>query len=179
MTTSLRDSSQFIESVAARWARLGVLVNVDPAEQTPDLERLLLDTARAAAANSRLFVLAASWLAEYGEYVDGRRLAQLIEHELEPEYRPTLGMMLAWAGMHASAGSRFDAAVSACGLPIDARPLLDIEHGNPVFARLAERRASDLSRRWGRWMSEFHSKPGALRPREWIAKQNPALRPVE
>jgi hypothetical protein len=51
-------NSVLLDSVAARWVRLGVLLNVKAADQAPDVERLLLDTARVASANSRLFILA-------------------------------------------------------------------------------------------------------------------------
>ncbi len=41
--------------------------------------------------------------------------------------------------------------------------------------RLAERQASALSRKWGRWLPEFEPKYDALRPEEWVARKNPAL----
>jgi DNA-binding GntR family transcriptional regulator len=152
------------------------MFNVHPAENTPDVERLLLDTARAAAANSRLFVMAATWLAAYGDYVAKHRLARLIGDELEPEHRPTLGFLLDWVRSRGGAnGSRFNLAIDACGAAQDARPLTDLEHRSPVFSRLAEKRASPLSRKWGRWMSDFEAKTNAVRPAEWVAEQNPSL----
>jgi len=59
-------SESLHDSVASRWSRLGAMLNVKADEHTPDIERLLLDTARVASANSRLFILAASWLSLYG-----------------------------------------------------------------------------------------------------------------
>jgi len=98
---------------------------------------------------------------------------------LEPEHRPTLGFLLEWARRHgASTGSRFNLAIKACGpgaAGADARPLLDVERQNPRLAALARRRASELSRRWGRWLAEFEPKVDALRPDEWVAGNNPAL----
>src|SRR4051812_43582333 len=103
-------------SVAANWSRLGAMINVAPARQTPDIERLLLDTARVSPGNSRLFILAASWLALYGDYVARHRLARLIRDELEPQHRPTLGLALDWAAQHGDLnGSRFNLAIDACG----------------------------------------------------------------
>jgi hypothetical protein len=166
-----------LQSVAARWTRLGAMFNVQPSVTTPDIERLLLDTSRAASANSRLFVLAGTWLAGYGDYVAKHRLARLVRDELEPEHRPTLGFLLDWARSHGdSNGSRFNLAIAACGPATDARPLTDLEHRNPTFSRLAEKRASWLSRKWGRWMSDFEPKTDALRPAEWVAEHNPSLR---
>jgi hypothetical protein len=167
---------KLIDSVASRWARLGVMVNAAPARQTPDVERLLLDTARAAPANSRLFVLAAGWLARYGDYVAKHRLARLVRDELEPEHRPTLGFLLEWARTRGGQnGSRFNLAVKACRSAAEARPLSDVERRSPLFSRLAEQRASALSRKWGRWMQEFELKADALRPEEWVAGHNPEL----
>ena len=42
----------------ARWARLGVFLGVAPARRSPELERLLLDTARLAPGRARLFLSA-------------------------------------------------------------------------------------------------------------------------
>ncbi|MGE5610567.1 MAG: hypothetical protein ACM359_15060 [Bacillota bacterium] len=169
-------NTALLDSVASRWARLGAMLNVQAAQNTPDIERLLLDTARVASANSRLFILAASWLAQYGDYVAKHRLAKLIRDELETEHRPTLGLMLEWAKEHGDVnGSRFNLAIEACGAALDARPLFDVERRNALFAQLAEQRASSLSRKWGRWMADFELKTDALRPGEWIAEQNPSL----
>ena len=163
-------------SIAAQWARLGAMFNVESATETPDLERLLLDTARASSSNSRLFILAASWLARYGEYVAKHRLARLIGSELEREHRPTLGFLLEWAKDRGKSNAlRFNQAIQACGEAIDARPLSDLEYGNITYCRLAEQRASVLSRKWGRWMAEFEAKDHALRPAEWVATHNPSL----
>lgn len=169
-------NTELVNSVAARWASLGAMLNVR-AEPVSDVEKLLLDTARAASANSRLFILAATWLARYGEYVAKHRLAKLIRGELEAEYRPTLGLLLEWADVHAgkSKRSRFRIAITACGKATDERPLTDIERRNPVFSRLAKERASTLSVKWGRWISEFKAKNEALRGAEWIVERNPTL----
>lgn len=163
-----------IASAVNRWVRLGVMLNVAPADSTPDLERLLLDTARAASGHARLFILAASWLAMYGDYVARHRLVRLIRDELEAEYRPAMGMLLDWARSHGQR-CRLNQAIKACGRPANGRPLLDIDSASPELARLAEREASPLSRKWGRWFAPFDLKDDAIRPVEWIAAQNPAL----
>ncbi|MCY2952408.1 MAG: GntR family transcriptional regulator [Planctomycetota bacterium] len=166
-----------VDSVVSRWAQLGVMLNVREAGNTPDIEHLLLDTARVASANSRLFILAASWLALYGDYVTKHRLARLIGDELEPEHRTTLGFLLEWAKENGEGnGARFNLAIAACNAAADPGPLSDVERRNAAFSRLAEQRASALSRKWGRWLAEFELKSDALRPAEWIAKHNPTLR---
>lgn len=169
--------TRLVDSLASRWSRLGVMLNVNAADQTPDVERLLLDTARSASANSRLFILAAGWVASYGHYIAKRRLARLIHEELEAEYRPVLGLLLEWAQQNGeSSGFRFALAIKACG-PVDPnpKPLFEIERRNGLFTQLAKKRASILSSKWGRWMADFELKQEAIRPAEWVARHNPSL----
>jgi hypothetical protein len=169
-------NDKLLHSVAARWTRLGAMLNVKAASRTPDIERLLLDTARVCRANSRLFVLAASWLAFYGDYVARHRLANLIRRELEAEFRPALGLLLDWARENGvTNGSRFNLAIKACTPAATSEPLFDVERRTAVLARLAEQRASPLSRKWGLWASEFEVRTDAIRPAEWIAEHNPTL----
>lgn len=170
-------NDELMTSVASRWARLGVMINATPAEATPDIEQLLLDTVRVASANTRLFILATTWLATNVEYVARHRLAQFVRDKLDREHRPTLGLMLELAASNASSKKRWHLkiAIEACGSAIDARPLADVEQRNSFFARVAEQRASALSREWGRWIEDFDLKFDAIRPTEWLAAQNPAL----
>ena len=88
------------ESIASQWVRLGVMLNVGPARETPDVEHLLLDTVRVAGSNSRLFIMAASWLALCGDYVARRRLSVMVRDQLEPQFRPRMGFLLEWAQAH-------------------------------------------------------------------------------
>jgi hypothetical protein len=162
--------------IAGDWARLGVLFNAAPAARTPDLERLLLRTAREAPRNSRLLILAATWLLGYGEYVAKRRLAVMARDELAAEDRPVMGLMLEWVrGQSARHQHRFDEVIAQCPPARQAGPLLDICRGNRALRGLAEAQASALSRRWGRWMEDFAPRWTAIRPAEWVARHNPSL----
>ncbi len=175
MTTSTKKTRSATEAqVAAAWARLGVMFNVAAARQTPDVERLLLDTARLAPGNVRLFLLAASWLHRFSSYVAGHRLARLVHDELEVETRPVLGLMLEWAG-----GINLKYAIDVCRGSISQvdRPLSDAENGMAVLRRQAEQSASALSKKWGQWLSDetMRIKDDAIRPVFWVARHNPAL----
>ena len=170
-------SAELIESVAARWCQLGAMLNVQPTGQTPDIERLLLDTARVSSANSRIFILAGTWLALYGgDYVAKQRLAQKIGDELGSELRPVMGFLLEWAKQHSDSSKKhFDRAIRACGAARDFRPLLEVDRRNAFLTRLSKQQASALSRKWGRWMEDFELKANAIRPVEWITENNPSL----
>jgi len=170
-------NKDLMKSVAARWVKLGVMLNVQADTHESDLERLLLDTARVSSANSRLFTLAVTWLAEYGRYVDCRRLTRLVECELEIEFQPTLGLLLELAAKHSKGAKkcRFKSAIQACASANEPHPLFDVERRNSVFIRLAKQRASEISRKWGRWSAEIELKSDAIRPLRWVVSHNPSL----
>jgi hypothetical protein len=109
-------SSQRIESIEAGWSRLGVLLPVASAKESPDLERLLLESARQLPANARLFPIVASWLAEFGGFVAKHRLGRLITSELETLHQPALGLLLETA-IQLGAPKDLSQAVQACRPP--------------------------------------------------------------
>jgi hypothetical protein len=133
------------DKLAARWARAGAMFGATPSATPPDLERLLLDTARQMADNPRLLILAVSWLAKHGDRIDPQRLGDLIRSELDLSHQPAMGLMLASADQ-LTGGSRFAVAAAACTPATTPGPLFIIEHRNEAFRRLAEQRASTLSR---------------------------------
>lgn len=157
------------------WAQLGVLFNCKPSGESPDLERLLLDTARACPENGRLLPLVVTWLAEYGGFVARHRLKRLVISELDPDAQAVLGLILDEAVRHgAPRGLRIVTRVCApreVGAPLSAS-----RREKPSFAALGERRASDLSKRWGVWTQPVETKPDALRPVSWLLSQNPTYR---
>jgi hypothetical protein len=166
---------QTADILAAQWARLGAMFCVQTADQTPDVERLSLDTVCIAPAKSALFTMAATWLVRYAKLVDADHLTALIADELEPQHRPTMGLLLEWA-QSAVGNDSFADAIAACGAAVDYRPLFDVHRRYPNFAKLAEAQASPLSKKWGRWMTPIEFKFDALRPERWVLEQNPGLR---
>src|SRR5688572_1847017 len=116
-----------MNSLVASWTRLGAMFNVEPARRTPQLEQLLLETARHAARNSRLFTMAVTWLVYFGEYVAKQRLAQMIQVELENDHCPVMALLLESVVLHAPRHQhRFAQAIDACAPATDPRPLFDI-----------------------------------------------------
>lgn len=170
--------AEFDEQLTSRWVRLGALFNTAPARRTPDLERLLLDTARSAHRNIRLFIMAGTWLLGYSDYLAKRRLAALVREELEPEFQPVLGLLLETVQEISGddrVRARFRDAIAECRPAEIAKPLLDVNKRNPALRELSQQRASSLSRKWGRWLADFQPKFKALRPLHWIAEHNPSL----
>ena len=75
--------SEHLDNLIARWTRLGAGFSAESLPQTPDLERLILDTARHGPEMARLFIMAVTWLHLYGDLVARHRLRRLAREELE------------------------------------------------------------------------------------------------
>jgi hypothetical protein len=166
--------SDRLDKMISQWTRLGAGFTSDPSRQSPDLERLLLETARVAPGVARLFVMAATWLHRYGDLIAKHRLKRLIRDELEREHQSTLGLLLdiAQQGTHPA---QFASIVRELSPACEARPLFDIERTSVKLIERAERRASPISARWGLWCEEIEFKDDALRPASWLMSQNPSL----
>ena len=164
-----------IEAVAAQWARVGVLFNIVPAHDTPDLERLVVETAKVAHYDPRLFGMAATWLSRYGHFVAKHRLARLVGLELDVSQRALVGLLIDFA-QHFSRTRLLSEVTRVCQPLPPARPLFEVDRSNPVFARLVADHACELSRKWGLWTDDIEPGYDALRPVDWILAQNPIFR---
>ena len=157
------------------WARLGVLFNCRASRRTPDLEHLLLDTARACPDNARLLPLVVTWLAKYGQFVARHRLKRLVQTELEPEHSATLGLIVEEAVT--AGGTRELLIVSeVCEPRGPAGPLSRAQRAEASLVEVAKRHASEASARWGAWAPPVEPKPDAIRPVSWLLEHNPELR---
>ncbi len=167
--------SEQLDNLLQRWAGIGAGFNIEPADEDIDLERLLLDTARHAPENARLFTMAATWLHTYGDMIAKHRLKRLIQDELEPEARPILGLLLdtAQQGTHPL---EFETVIKQLEPANEPMPLFISSRRSTKLAQLAKRRASDISRRWSLWCQPIEFKDDAIRPASWIIERHPALR---
>lgn len=157
------------------WARVGVLFGCAPSRRTPDLERLILDTARNCPDNFRLFILSVSWLAQFSHFVAHHRLKRLVRDELDAESRAVLGLIIEEA---VAMGATRDllVAIDACEPRTDAIPLALVQRDSPTLAALALAHASERSKRWGVWAPPVAPKTSAIRPVGWILARNPEYR---
>ncbi len=161
-------------SVTRRWARVGVLFNVAPAPKSPDLERLIVETARAIPGNARLFPLVVGWLSAHGGFVAKHRLRRLAAGAL-PDERAVLGLLIESAIDH---GAPRDLAMvtEVCSPAREPGPLFEVQRSEAALRGTAERHASARSRRWGRWAPDVEPKADAIRPSSWILEHNPGYR---
>ncbi len=165
-----------LDNLIAEWSAIGAAFAITPdtGGRTPDIERMLLETARLAPRMARLFIMAATWLHEYGDLIAKHRLRRLIADELEPAHRPTLGLLLdiAQGGTHPP---EFASVIRTLPKMNPPRPLFEAERATAALAARAERRASATSRQWGLWCEDFEFKTDALRPAGWIMAHHPGL----
>lgn len=153
-----------LDNLIATWSSLGAGFAAEPLDAHDlDLERLLLDTTRHIPTMARLFTMAATWLHIYGDTIAKHRLIRLIDDELEPEYRPVLGLLLdtAQQGTHPRA---FESITKQLSPEASPKPLFESSRENGTLAEIAQRRASSLSRKWGLWAQPVELKRDAIRP---------------
>ncbi|MCA9272842.1 MAG: hypothetical protein KDA31_07340 [Phycisphaerales bacterium] len=157
------------------WAEVGVRTGGAPSGRTPDLERLLVETARHAPEDARLLQCGATWLVTFGQFVARRRLLRLVTDELNPEIQAILGLAI-------------DEAMQR-GAPLELRSLRDTWRplGDPVpllYAQReqralwanAEQNASDHSRHWGVYAPPIEFRPDDVRPPGWLVSRHPSYR---
>ena len=153
---------------------MGCGFNAQPSAETPDIERLMLDTARVMPQMSRLLIMGATWLHLYGDAVARHRLARLISDELEPQHHATMGLFLdiAQQGTHPH---RFESITRELPPAATPRALFDVYRELPGMSDRALQRASAISLRWGLWCEPVEWKMNAMRPARWIMQHNPSL----
>jgi hypothetical protein len=166
--------SDRLDQPISDWTRIGAGFGADPSPETPDLERLVLETARRAPGMARLFTMAATWLHRYGDLIAKHRLHRLIRDELEHEHRATLGLLLDIA-QQGTRPAQFASIIRELSPASEPRPLFDIERASAKLAERARRRSSLISARWGLWCEEIELKDDALRPAAWVMGRNPGL----
>ena len=162
------------QTVVAQWSRLGVLFNVPPSRQTPDLEHLLIDTAGQIPSNPRLLIMAVTWLSQYHKLVARHRLARIASKLEDANALAALGLLLDTVGTM-SHTDVLDIVKSVCRPAPVPMPLFVVDQASPGMAAFARTQASKLSKRWNLWTEAVDLKHDALRPLDWIMEKNPSL----
>jgi len=163
------------ERLIAQWARAGAMFGLSPADTCPDLERLLIATAARARGDSRLFIMAFTWLCRFGDLVAKHRLRRLIIDQLPREHWPVLGLLFDLV-RHQTRSPRFNAVVKTCAqaaLP-EPQPLFDVEARLAATHKIVQRDAVEASRTWHLWVRPIELKNDALRAPDWLIEQNPS-----
>lgn len=163
------------DSVYAAWTRLGFGFSVAPSDETPDLERLLLATARFSPDHPRLFLGAVNWVARWWTAVARLRLRQLIQEELEEPHRPVLAALIEEAARLSGGHKDLLDAISKCTPNKKAHPLFVVERGCASLVSAVEKGSSPAGKKWGCWFDPVEKKEDVLFAKNRVLHQNPTL----
>lgn len=163
-----------LESVLSRWVRLGIEFNVEPVKSTPDVEKLIVDTACCLPEFARLLPTVSTWLSQNYRSVCRHRLARYAADISDRDVSAALGILLS-ESMKTANTDHFNLVLKYC-TPATAKPLFDIDRKSEAFERLARSTASKISLEWGLWYQPFVLKQESIRPIEWIMDINPSLK---
>ena len=138
------------------WRRIGINFTGASSTEPVDVESLILATASVASTDERLTVCVASWLAQFHDFIDGRRLSELTR-AAPPRTRAYLGALLALA-IEAPDGAgrtpQFYTALSHCRPLRRPQPFYNIANKSPAQRSWMQQRALPLYRRWHLWHDE-------------------------
>jgi len=159
------------ESVLMRWARLGAAFNVTAAERTPDIERLLIDTAEALPDNARLFAVVVSWLCRNYRLVCRHRLAAFAGQIENREVLACLGLMLDIVKTRLDI-DHFNIVIKKCKPLEEPMSLFSIDRKSKSLRAIAKSSACPDGIKWGLWCQDVQLKDEAVRSLEWIMARN-------
>ena len=138
------------------WRRIGINFTGASSTEPVDLESLILATASAASTDERLTVCAASWLGQFHDLIDGRRLSELTR-AASLRTRAYLGALLSLA-IEAPDGAgrvpQFDTALSHCRPLRRPQSFYDVANKSAAQRSWMQLRALPLYRRWHLWHDE-------------------------
>jgi MarR family protein len=168
----------------AQWARIGGGFTVAPVAHRVDVEQLVVASARAAHADSRLFWVMASWMAEHIKLADVRRLGRLLDEVAAGGDRSPEEALAS-----AAAGAAIDVALTLSGRavkPLKAlrqhcrplgvpRPLFDVIARDRVLSMIAREECRPEFAAWGLWQHEISDKRDAIRSVSGILRACPEL----
>jgi hypothetical protein len=163
------------ESVLMQWSKLGAAFNVRPASSTPDIERLLVDTARVLPENGRLFSVVVSWLCRNYRLVCRHRLAGFAGRIEDVQSSAVLGLVL--DVVKAKVGiDHFNIAIKQCKPLKDPMPLFVVDRSCESLAAMAKDSSSEVGRKWGVWCDDVQPKDDVLKSSNWIMSENLGLK---
>ena len=155
-----------LSSLYADWRRLGVAFT-GPASTGPvDVESLILRTAAIRGGDERLTVCAASWLAVFHDFVDGRRLSDHARASTAPT-RAYLGALLTLATDAPGGAGRapqFETTLSHCRPLRTPRAFYDIVESMPAQREWMRTHSLPLFSRWGLWHDDATLKRESVQP---------------
>jgi hypothetical protein len=163
-----------VESVLMRWNKLGAAFNVRACESTPDIEKLLLDTAFALPENARLFPVVVSWLCRNYRLVCRHRLAGFAGQIGEKGSLAVLGLILDVVKSRLGI-EHFNVVIRKCSPLKDAMPLFAVDRSSEAFTAMAGTGSGEMGIKWGLWCEDVQLKDDVIKSAKWIMAENSHL----
>ena len=157
------------------WVRLGAFFNAEPAIDTPDIEKLLVQTAQCCPQIPRLLPVCITWLTQYYRLVCRHRLAKSAAGIAGTDTSASLGLILTMTKYYTGT-DHFNLVIKNCTAAESPKPMFLSDRNNANLTKLAQSRSCDLGRRWGLWCESVQLKEDAIRPLNWLMDQNPLLK---
>ncbi|MCF7972325.1 MAG: hypothetical protein K9N55_00775 [Phycisphaerae bacterium] len=165
--------TQELDKLLARWVRVGAMYNIASARKTPDIEVLLVDTARLLPGFSRLLPMTVTWLSLYCRLVCRHRLIHMVNELSDQTQVATLGMLLDMV-RQINSMDHFNLIIRQCKSLSQPKPLFDIDRQSPKLVDMAQQTTCETGQTWGLWCQPVLLKPDAIRPLPWIMDKNPS-----
>lgn len=167
--------SDKLDTLLARWVRLGAMYNVHSARKSPDIEELLIDTVRWMPTFARLLPMTVTWLSQYTRLVCRHRLLNMAESLSDQTHQATLGLLLDMVRCMTST-DHFNLIIRQCEPLGSHQPLFDVDRQSSLLIDMAQQTTCDTGRHWGLWCQPITLKPDAIRPLSWIMDKNPSFK---
>jgi len=163
-----------LTTLLAQWKRLGIEVDARPAPRTPDVERLIVETARLLPYMARLLPVATTWLVSCERLVCRHRLASFAAGITSTSHSACLGLLLDFVRA-TTFTDHLALPIRKCSPLLPPVPLLEAERKASYYP-LVQLEADAIARRWGLLTPRPHLVLDAMRPIDWILAANPRLR---
>jgi hypothetical protein len=159
------------------WRRLGVSFAGASACCSVDVEKLIVETARVASTDERLTVCAASWLAQFHDLVDGRRLSEMARGA-DRRTLAYLGALLSLAvegNDGAGRAPQFLSTLQHCKPLAIPQPFYDVVACKPTSRAWIRKHSAKLYSKWRLWHDDIGLQHRSIRSLEQVL-QAPELR---
>ena len=160
--------------VLSKWRKLGTSFNVEPCKETPNIENLIILSARYIPEFSRLLPMLEAWLSKYEVLVCRHHLARMVSQLQDQKSSAILGYL--FSRLRAKTESKhFNIVIKQCKPLFQPEPLFHVDQKNDKTKAFAERFSEPEAIEWGLWASHERPYESAIMDSTWLMKENPTL----
>ncbi|MBD3315182.1 MAG: hypothetical protein GF344_05300 [Chitinivibrionales bacterium] len=159
-----------IGKLYAKWAKLGWMVTDEIYSDDVDVEALIIETTTACRYDGRLLKWLMTWVRDYSDLLNKKRLMRLMDHGDTAVLGAVLEIAIEAGGEH-----NLKTVIAKCRPHPKAQVLLVDMEDNPLLREQEKRNGQRAFRHWGLWCSMLEFYEDAKRTRIWVLEQNRIL----